>query len=155
MLDNLKDTFQKWANFFKSKPIDCVASRQPEKDHQFYDHIMIADRGLNSHRLTLEEFTDQDHVNTRLIVKIVNLTTSEALDLVHAFDKISGISDKNSRAACLKQDPESGYQPSEFVNISSHAALMESIEKLGSDKLVYSQKQRQDAAKAMLTHSLS
>jgi hypothetical protein len=155
MLNGLKDTFEKWADFFKSKPVDCVASRLPEKDNQFYDHVMIADRGLSGHRLTLEEFTDKDHVDTRLVFKLVNLTTSESLDLIHAFDKISGISDENSRAAYLKQAPESGYQPSEFVNISSHAALMHSIEALGSDKLVYSQKQRLDTAKAMLTHSLS
>lgn len=155
MLDSLQDTFKTWANFFKSKPIDCVASRLPQKNSPLYDHVMIADRGLTSHRLTLEEFTDKDHLDTRLVFKLVNLTTSESLDLVHAFDKISGTSDENSRAAYLKQAPESAYQPSAFVNINNHDQLMDAVEALGSDKLVYSQKQRLDTAKAMLTHSLS
>jgi hypothetical protein len=155
MLNSLKDTFKTWTNFFIQKPIDCVASRLPKKDSPFYNQVMIADRGLTSHRLTLEEFTDKDHLDTRLIFKLVNLTTSESLDLVHAFDKISGTSDENSRAAYLKQAPESAYQPSAFVNINKHSELMDAVEALGSDKLVYSQKQRLDTAKAMLTHSLS
>lgn len=156
MLGTLKETFQIWADFLKKKDIDCVWSIKPDKGTAYYNHIMIADRGLNNrHRLTLEEFVDSEHVDTRLIFKVVDLSTAEALDIVNAFDRISGTTDSDSLANRLKDDPEANYRTSNFVNIRSYDELMEQIQALSPLQLTYCAEQRTKAAKARLTQNLA
>lgn len=153
MFSGLKETFNMWVDFIKNKDIDCVCSVKPEKSSEYYNQIMIADRGLRTHRLTLEKFVDEKHIDTRLIIKLINLTASESLDIIHAFDRISGTDDEYSRANFLKDSDNVDYVPSEFVNVKTYDELMDKLESLGSDKVVYSEKQRLEAAKALPSYS--
>ncbi len=155
MLESLKETFQMLANFFSPKEIDCVESVKPDKGAPFYNHILIADRGLNTFRVTLEEFVDEQHIDTRLIFKAIDLTPSEALDIVNAFDRISGTPDEESKAYRLKDSADVEYQATKYADINSYDELLSAIEQLDGRQLVYLQKNQENAAKAALTRSLS
>lgn len=147
MIDSIIETFKAWADFFKFSEADCIESRKPLQGTPYYDYIMIADRGLNSYRVTLEEFTDSKHIDTRLVFKAIGLTASEAIDLVHAFDHISGTADHESSAYDLKFKPEIvDYRASKYVNIRDFNEMLDEIDALNDNQLAYSQRQRLKAA---------